>query len=116
MKIKRSVKDDVVFDFGDVGDDFYIIMDGSVSVQTPQDINHVVKPIIPNPFSKKIIKGILDKLEEGKENSNKKIGSMIFPLSDFSGNKDRRASINNTIGAQTQMSCTCDLKTQETHS
>ena len=101
LKIKRFNKDDVVFDFGDVGDDFYIIMDGSVSVQTPQDINHVVKPIIPNPFSKKIVKGILDKLEEGKDNSNSnnKIGSMVFPLSDFSGKKDRRASINNTIGA-----------------
>ena len=32
----------MVFDFGDEGDEFYVIMNGVVSVQIPHDINHTI--------------------------------------------------------------------------
>ena len=53
-------KKEMVFDFGDKGDEFFMIMDGSVSVQIPHDIIHTLKPVVPDQSSKKIVKNLLD--------------------------------------------------------
>ena len=35
LRIERFKKDDLVFEYGDLGDKFYIILEGSVSVLVP---------------------------------------------------------------------------------
>ena len=35
MSYKKMLKGEYVFEFGDVGDKFYLILDGSVEIQIP---------------------------------------------------------------------------------
>ena len=42
LRIERFKKDDLVFEYGDLGDKFYIILEGSVSVLVPFQVD--VKP------------------------------------------------------------------------